>query len=39
MPELNVCDEVVSRRPTLPKNPLIVDDEETARELCATVAA
>ena len=39
MTELNVYHEVVTRRPTLPKNLLIVDDEETARELCATVAA
>jgi CheY-like chemotaxis protein len=39
MTELNVYDEVVTRRPTLPKNLLIVDDEETTRELCATVAA
>ncbi len=39
MTELNVYDEVVTRRPTLPKNLLIVDDEETTRELCATAAA
>ncbi len=39
MTELNVNDEVVTRRPTLPMYLLIVDDEETTRELCATVAA
>jgi hypothetical protein len=39
MTELNVYDEVVTRRPTLPKNLLFVDDEETTRGLCATVAA
>ena len=39
MTKLNVYDEVVSRRPTLPMYLLIVDDEETTRELCATVAA
>jgi hypothetical protein len=39
MTELNVYDEVVTRRPTLPMYLLIVGDEETARELCATVAA
>jgi DNA-binding NtrC family response regulator len=39
MTELNVYDEVVRRRPTLPKNLPIVDDEETSRELCATVSA
>ena len=37
--ELNAYDEVVTRRPTLPMYLLIVDDEETTRELCATVAA
>ena len=39
MTELNVYDEVVTRRPRLPKNLLIVDDEGTTRELCAAVAA
>ena len=39
MTELNVYDEVVIRRPTLPKNLLMVDDEETTRELCAAVTA
>jgi hypothetical protein len=39
MTELNVYEEVVTRRPRLPKNLLIVDDEETTRELCASVAA
>jgi CheY-like chemotaxis protein len=39
MTELNVYDEVVRRRPTLPKNLLIVDGEETSRELCAAVSA
>jgi hypothetical protein len=39
MTELNVYDEVVTRRPTLPKNLLIVEHEETSRERCATVAA
>jgi two-component system response regulator HydG len=32
-------DETVSRRPVVPMSLLIVDDEETTRELCATVAA
>jgi two-component system response regulator HydG len=31
-------DETVSRRPAVPMSLLIVDDEETTRELCATVA-
>jgi len=39
VPALNVYDEVVTGRPTLPKNLLFVDDEETTRGLCATVAA
>jgi DNA-binding NtrC family response regulator len=39
MTELSVYHEVLTRRPTLPKNLLIVDDEETTRELSATVAA
>jgi DNA-binding NtrC family response regulator len=39
MTELNVYDEVVTRRPTLPKNLLFVDDEETTRGLCASIAA
>jgi DNA-binding NtrC family response regulator len=39
MTELNVYEEVVTRRPRLPKNLLMVDDEETTRELCASVAA
>ena len=39
MTELNVYGEVVTRRPTLPKNLLMVDGEENTRELCATVAA
>jgi hypothetical protein len=39
MTELNVYDEVVTRRPTWAKNLLFVDDEETTRGLCAFVAA
>jgi hypothetical protein len=39
MTELDVYDEVVTRRPTLPMYLLIVGDEKTARELCATAAA
>ena len=38
MTQLNLSDESVPRRPNIPMNLLIVDDEETTRELCATVA-
>jgi DNA-binding NtrC family response regulator len=39
MTEPTLYEEVIPRRPALPMNLLIVDDEEATRELCATVAA
>src|SRR5256885_637411 len=38
MTQTIVSDEIVSRRASLPMTLLVVDDEESTRELCATVA-
>ena len=38
MTHATLTDEMIPRRSSVPMNLLIVDDEETTRELCATVA-
>ena len=37
--QATITDEIVPRRGSIPMTLLVVDDEETTRELCATVAA
>ena len=39
MNQATITDEIVPRRGSIPMTLLVVDDEETTRELCATVAA
>lgn len=39
MTNTTISDEIIPRRSTVPLSLLIVDDEDSTRELCATVAA